>query len=68
MPNQELRVPLWCPICSGIMKGKSNVTWYKYQCCINCTIEWIEDREARWLSGWRPSAEQVEEFRQRSNS
>ena len=65
MPNQDLRVPLWCPVCSSLMKGKSSLTWYKYKCCIDCVIEWIEGREERWLSGWRPSAEEIAAKEQR---
>lgn len=51
------RVPVWCPICQGLMKGKSTSTWYDWQCCIMCFINYIEGREARWKSGWRPEIE-----------
>ena len=27
----------------------------KYECCFNCYIQYIEDREERWKSGWRPN-------------
>ena len=26
----------------------------KFECCRNCYINWIEDREARWTAGRRP--------------
>lgn len=65
MPDQNLRVPAWCPVCEGLMKGQSTQTFYKYQCCVNCFIEFVEGREERWKSGWRPTVDQVESFRER---
>jgi len=29
----------------------------KFECCRSCYIKWIEDREERWLAGWRPEKE-----------
>jgi len=29
----------------------------KFECCRNCYIKWIEDREERWTAGWRPQKE-----------
>jgi hypothetical protein len=26
----------------------------KFECCKNCYIEYVEDREDRWQTGWRP--------------
>lgn len=61
--ERSSRVPMWCPYCRGLMKGnKSNGTWYDWGCCIQCYIEYIEDREQRWKDGWRPSPEVLEAF------
>jgi len=45
-----------CPICS-IYSFKSNDDVYmsKFDCCEKCYIQWVEDREDRWLTGWRPN-------------
>jgi phage FluMu gp28-like protein len=45
-----------CPICN-IYSFKSNDDVYmtKFDCCEKCYIQWIEDREERWLKGWRPN-------------
>lgn len=56
------RVPVWCPICDLVMKG-DNKTYFDWGCCKLCHIQFVEDREERWCSGWRPSAEEVEAFR-----
>jgi hypothetical protein len=62
MPDETLRVPVWCPICSSLMKGKSTQSYYDFGCCISCKIQWIEGRENRWKSGWRPSEKELSEF------
>ena len=33
---------------------KDDVYMNKFECCFKCYIRWIEDREERWLKGWRP--------------
>ena len=44
-----------CPICSTYsFKIKDDVFMKKFDCCHECYIQWIEDKEERWLSGWRP--------------
>ena len=66
MPDESLRVPSWCPLCQNIMKGsKSNNTFYNFGCCVGCFIEFIEGREERWKSGWRPSSEQILQYLKR---
>ncbi len=61
--RQALRFPLSCPICDIVMKGGTagdDKYYYKWGCCRFCSIEFVEDREERWLSGWRPSTAEVE--------
>lgn len=62
--DQEIRnkykVPFSCPLCKRIMRGKSTQTYFKHGVCIDCTINFVEGREARWQTGWRPSEEQVQ--------
>lgn len=55
------RVPVWCPICDLVMKGDSK-TYYDWGCCQLCFIQFVDEREVRWIDGWRPSAEEVEAF------
>lgn len=62
------KVPIWCPICKQMMKGKSTQSYYRWGCCITCQIEFIEDREDRWRTGWRPSEEQVQAYLDRLKS
>lgn len=45
--------------CQGCNKycldKKDDVFLLKYNACHKCYINYIEDRESRWLSGWRPT-------------
>ena len=29
----------------------------KFECCFKCYIDYVEGREDRWKSGWRPNKE-----------
>jgi len=45
-----------CPVCGTYsFSVKDDVYMNKYKCCWTCYIEWVEDREERWQSGWRPN-------------
>lgn len=45
-----------CPVCNVYLKTvKDDIYMLKYECCTKCYIEYVEDREERWFSGWRPN-------------
>jgi hypothetical protein len=45
-----------CPVCFSISKkAADDVCLVKFECCHLCYIKYIEDREERWLQGWRPN-------------
>lgn len=45
-----------CECCKKYsLDKKDDVTLLKYNSCYNCYIKYIEGRESRWLSGWRPT-------------
>jgi len=47
-----------CPICSAYSFDlKDDLYMNKFECCWKCYIQWVENREERWLSGWRPNNE-----------
>lgn len=53
-----------CPICDSYLKNiKDDVYMIKYECCEMCYINYVEHREERWESGWRPNQE-IEECQQ----
>jgi hypothetical protein len=45
-----------CPICETYsFSAKDDVYMNRYDCCFKCYINYVEDREERWDSGWRPN-------------
>ena len=47
-----------CPVCDTYsFKSNDDVYMAKFDCCEKCYIQWVEDREERWLKGWRPTNE-----------
>ena len=48
-----------CPVCSEYSFDVRDAVYLnKYQACRTCYIRWIEDREKRWATGWRPNKEE----------
>ena len=47
-----------CPVCNTYsFKTRDDVFMNKFECCYNCYMQWVEGREERWKSGWRPNNE-----------
>ena len=45
-----------CPVCKTFSFDlKDSYYMNKYSCCFGCYIQWVEGREERWETGWRPS-------------
>ncbi len=45
-----------CPVCGVYsFSPKDDVYMNKYHCCFKCYVQWVEKREERWQSGWRPN-------------
>jgi hypothetical protein len=45
-----------CPVCNTYSFNiEDDVYMNKYDCCYSCYIKYVEDREERWQSGWRPN-------------
>ena len=48
-----------CSVCNEYsFDMKDDLYMNKFECCFNCYIQWIENREGRWKRGWRPNKEQ----------
>ena len=45
-----------CPVCDTYsFDVRDDVYMNKYDCCRQCYVKYVEDREDRWQSGWRPN-------------
>ena len=46
-----------CPVCNTYsFKSNDDVYMSKFECCEKCYIQWVEGREERWKTGWRPNS------------
>ncbi len=44
-----------CPVCGEYsFSDRDDLYMNKFDCCFNCYIKFVESREERWNSGWRP--------------
>ena len=47
-----------CPVCDIYsFDTKDDLYMNKFECCFTCYVQWVEDREERWINGWRPNKE-----------
>jgi len=45
-----------CPLCGRFpRKSLDDVCLLKFDCCNKCYIQYVQGREQRWESGWRPN-------------
>ena len=45
-----------CPVCSVYTtKAQDDLYFTKFDCCFKCYVQWVEGREERWKTGWRPN-------------
>jgi len=48
----------FCLVCNEYsFDVRDNLYMNKFECCRLCYIKWVENREERWLAGWRPEKE-----------
>ena len=53
--------PLFCPLCDGIMRSNFDEdSFEKFGCCDSCATTWAYPNRKKWLDGWRPSPEEIE--------
>lgn len=45
-----------CPVCGSYSFSlNDDLYMIKFDCCFKCYIQYVEHREERWKSGWRPN-------------
>ena len=45
-----------CPVCNVYsFDMKDDIYMNKFECCYNCYIQYVDNREERWKTGWRPN-------------
>jgi len=49
-----------CPLCSiRTQTVFDDIKVEKYECCQHCFVDFVEHREERWTTGWRPDKEAI---------
>ena len=44
-----------CPVCGNLPKtAMDDVCLVKFDCCSQCYFKYVDGREERWSTGWRP--------------
>ena len=47
-----------CPVCEKYsFHPRDDLYMNKFETCFGCYVRWVEGRENRWASGWRPHKE-----------
>tara|TARA_B100001094_G_C18111891_1_gene761673 strand:- start:572 stop:988 length:417 start_codon:yes stop_codon:yes gene_type:complete len=50
-----------CPVCGEYsFDGEDDFYMTRFSCCFKCYIQYVEHREERWSSGWRPHIKEQE--------
>ena len=58
-----------CPVCEIYSFDiKDNMYMAKFSCCYQCYMEFVEEREERWKTGWRPNKDEIEKRRLSKNN
>ena len=54
--NTKRALSRMCPVCNAYsLSTQDDMYMTKFECCFSCYIQYIEGREERWKSGWRPN-------------
>ena len=57
-------VPLDCPVCKLAMRRQGDLDMYDvYACCEDCSLRFAQPNREKWLAGWRPTNEAIEQHR-----
>lgn len=58
-------VPHDCPVCKFMMRDMQDVISYEeYECCTDCQNQFVFRNLSAWISGSRPTDEEISQFRE----
>ena len=56
-------VPFECPVCKMMICSSDDAEYFKKKkCCSKCGMKWADSNLEKWMSGWRPSKEEIDSF------
>lgn len=57
------KIPHVCPVCEFMLRDMNDVLSYEeFQCCTDCQDKFVYRNMQAWMSGSRPTKEEVSEF------
>ena len=57
-----------CPTCKVYsFDSKDDIYMKRYKCCQECYYNFVDGREERWNSGWRPDEERINGRKSKNN-
>ena len=57
-------VPLECPLCNFLLRDQDDCMSYrKYSCCSDCSLQWAQPNLRKWNRGWRPEEEEIKKLK-----
>lgn len=55
--TKQLKENRTCPECGSYsFDSRDDIYMIKFKCCFQCYIKYVQGREERWNSGWRPNS------------
>jgi len=58
-------VPHDCPVCNFMLRDMQDVISYEeFKCCTDCQNQFVFRNLNAWLSGSRPSSEEISKYRE----
>jgi hypothetical protein len=58
--EDDLRIPIFCPICRFVMRYSEDSDAYQmFGCCIDCEMKFAQPNRDKWIEGWRPNKKDV---------
>ena len=59
------RIPHDCPICGLMMRDMNDIlSFEEFECCTECQDHFVYRNLQGWMSGSRPSEEDIQTFRE----
>jgi hypothetical protein len=63
VPDDHVVIAPWCSLCEFVLSSSEDeAAVLEFGCCSLCAMHWAHPDRERWLSGWRPSREQLDKF------
>jgi len=54
--------PFFCPVCEQVLSNTLDIeSYHDVKCCRDCENDFVDKNRVKWLEGWRPSKNEIED-------